>query len=88
MNLRRRRGPARVGNPVPAGPAILQPGPGDWATVRRSYGISVEGMARAVGVGPDTIKRWEAGTHAPRGDQGANYLALLADLARLRQQGR
>jgi DNA-binding transcriptional regulator YiaG len=42
-----------------------------WA--RRRQGLSLRGLAKQLGVDPDTLRRWECGIRTPRG----KYLALV-----------
>lgn len=49
-------------------------------SIRIAAGLSMSEVARAVGVEPSTILRWEAGERTPRGEAAARYAALLEEL--------
>ena len=53
--------------------------------VRRLLGLTQRGFAERVGVRPNTVHRWEAGTLTV-GSTAAILIRLLAQLARQRQR--
>jgi DNA-binding transcriptional regulator YiaG len=50
--------------------------------IREAVGLSQAAFARALGVDPATVCRWESGVREPRGSQLARYLEALDQLAR------
>ncbi len=42
--------------------------------------MTVTAVARRLGILPSRVSRWEHGIHAPRGDMGEKWDAVLADL--------
>jgi DNA-binding transcriptional regulator YiaG len=50
--------------------------------LRQRAGVSQVALARALGVDPATVCRWEAGERVPSGDRLTAYLAALDRLAR------
>jgi transcriptional regulator with XRE-family HTH domain len=53
---------------------------GAAAKIRRRAGLAQAEVARAVGVAPSTVLRWERGLRIPRGDAAARYAELLKRL--------
>jgi DNA-binding transcriptional regulator YiaG len=60
--------------------ALASSGTARW--LRLAAGLSLPEVARAVGVSPSTIWRWERDRRSPRGDAAARYSRLLEELAR------
>jgi transcriptional regulator with XRE-family HTH domain len=57
--------------------------------IRLSAGISLREMARAIGVDPSTLLKWERGEHRPTGaaaERWVDELILLAERKRPRQR--
>jgi DNA-binding transcriptional regulator YiaG len=50
--------------------------------LRREAHLSQSEVARAIGVAPSTVSRWEAGERMPKGRAARRYASLLADLER------
>jgi transcriptional regulator with XRE-family HTH domain len=48
--------------------------------IRLEAGISQAALARALGVHPVTVTRWELGTRRPRGETLAAYVAALNEM--------
>lgn len=57
------------------------PSPEKAREIREAAGISGTRLAQAVGVHPNTLCRWEAGTRRPRGALRLAYAAALAELS-------
>lgn len=55
---------------------------GETRQRRRCAHLSQAELARALGVSPSTIARWEAGTRVPRADLALRYAKLLASIER------
>ena len=55
---------------------------GEAAAIRERSGLSLAELARAVGVHPSTLWRWETNGRKPRGEKAARYLATLDALKR------
>lgn len=54
---------------------------GQAQLIRREADVSQGDVARALGVAPATVSRWEAGTRIPRGQIARNYGRLLEGLS-------
>lgn len=50
--------------------------------IRQAACLSLTDVARAVGVTPSAISRWERGVRAPHGEAALRYAELLRKLAR------
>jgi len=48
--------------------------------IRVASGLTISEVARAVGVYPSTVFRWESGSRVPRGERAVRYLQLLERL--------
>ncbi|MER5950450.1 helix-turn-helix domain-containing protein [Streptomyces sp. NPDC001904] len=57
------------------------PAPGERSSLRRAWRLSEEQVAEAFGVTAATVRSWEAGRSAPRGQRRAAYAAFLSGLA-------
>ena len=53
---------------------------GEARLIRETAGLSPAEVAEAIGASPLTVRRWERGDRAPRGDAGLRYARLLRDL--------
>ncbi|MGA2307379.1 MAG: helix-turn-helix transcriptional regulator [Acidimicrobiales bacterium] len=49
--------------------------------IRAAAGLSLEEVARPVGVAGSTILRWETGTRTPHGSAAIKYLEALDEIA-------
>ncbi|WP_181512615.1 MULTISPECIES: helix-turn-helix domain-containing protein [unclassified Streptomyces] len=57
------------------------PAPEERGRLRRAWRLSEEQVAEAFGVTAATVRSWEAGRSAPRGQRRAAYAAFLSGLA-------
>jgi DNA-binding transcriptional regulator YiaG len=55
---------------------------GEARRLRETRRVTQSEIARAIGVQPAAVSRWEAGTRRPAGMAGLAYEALLAALAK------
>lgn len=55
------------------------PPPEERRSIRRQAGLSQADLAAAIGVSPQAVATWEAGTR-PRGAHLTRYLAVLREL--------
>jgi transcriptional regulator with XRE-family HTH domain len=53
---------------------------GRGARLRRNAGVTQAELARAIGVHPLTISRWERGQRVPRGPNAVAYARTLEEL--------
>jgi len=49
--------------------------------LRQDAGVSMEELARAVGVSKTCVLKWERGDRAPKGENGIRYFLVLTSLA-------
>jgi DNA-binding transcriptional regulator YiaG len=57
------------------------PSPEKRRAIREAAGVSRREVAAALGVAPETVWRYEAGTRQPRGPARERYIDLLEGLA-------
>jgi len=57
------------------------PSPIERRFLREQAGLSLDAMARQLGVSQSAVYRWEAGTRTPQGAALARYVELLEQLA-------
>jgi transcriptional regulator with XRE-family HTH domain len=50
---------------------------GNARRIREASGLSASEVARALGVSPGTVCRWERGLRVPRGEVAGEWVALL-----------
>lgn len=55
---------------------------GSGRAIRLAAGVSMREVAEAIGATESRLSRWETGKVRPKGEVGARWAALLADLAR------
>jgi DNA-binding transcriptional regulator YiaG len=53
------------------------PAPAARRALREAAGVSLDGVARAVGVSKQTVLGWESGAFGPRGSNLSAYLEVL-----------
>jgi transcriptional regulator with XRE-family HTH domain len=53
------------------------PAPAARRALREAAGVSLEGVARAVGVSKQTVLGWESGAFGPRGENLTRYVEVL-----------
>ncbi|WP_424224354.1 helix-turn-helix domain-containing protein [Brooklawnia sp.] len=56
--------------------------------IRQHANLTRAEVARAVGVDPSTVSRWESGERRPRGAAAARYADLLRRLSLFEPEGR
>lgn len=61
--------------------AAQLPEPAERVRIRRAAHVTLREFARALGVSPMTVSRWEAGESMPRLDQAARYARLLNEVS-------
>jgi DNA-binding XRE family transcriptional regulator len=69
--------------PVPSLPALKE-----RARLRKTFGITQQKLADAIGVSRQTINEWEGGHKEPSGTNRVNYAAALAELAEAEKTSR
>jgi len=53
------------------------PAPAARRALREAAGVSLDGVAQAVGVSKQTVLGWESGAFSPRGANLGSYLSVL-----------